>query len=144
MVLIQCSVCGKEFPENASFCPNCGSSVQAKSVTFPLTEKDSVETESKLILYGYPGVWAVETMLKVYIDDDKVGEIGSIQKSSPIPFVYDITKDCVLYLTRPFAFLHKKISYDIKMGEITMIQPEWNRVTGRLDLYLVTPETIKK
>lgn len=144
MALIRCLACGKDISDQASFCPNCGNPVSTKSSSTPSQDKDSSKPESKLFLYGYPGFWALETKIKVYIDDDLVGEIGSIRKSSPTPFVYEITKDCELNLVRPLAFLHKKIKVDIKAGEVTRIQPEWNRVTGGLDLIAVTPETVKK
>lgn len=110
MALIKCEDCGKEVSDQAKSCPNCGRPI---CVT---------QEESKLIVYGLSQM-LIGGKLKVYIDDEFVGEVKKGQ-SIEIPIV----KDCTLSVRCGINPSRGKI--EIKAGKTTKIKYEYNRLTG--------------
>ena len=109
MTLIKCSECGKEVSDKAKACPNCG---------FPIREE-----ESKVIIYGLSQMGILGGKLKIYMDDEYVGEVRKGQNLE-IP----IEKDCTI--TAKCGINPSKGKIAVKAGKTTKIKYEYNNLSG--------------
>lgn len=85
MALINCPECGKEISEKAKSCPNCGCPIDTSE------PEKADNTSDYVVIHGYEETFAVDTNVKIYKNDELVGEVAPASE-----FKLPIDGDCEL------------------------------------------------
>ena len=70
IALINCPECGKEISEKAKSCPNCGCPIDTSE------PEKADNTSDYVVIHGYEETFAVDTNVKIYKNDELVGEVA--------------------------------------------------------------------
>lgn len=108
MALIECPECGASISDKATNCIKCG---------YPLNNN------SKVIIYGYTQVFAVNPSIEIHMNGNFVGDLAK-DKVLEVPIKEDTRID--------FKCGLRKNHVNVDSGKVTKIKITWNRLTGQL------------
>lgn len=115
MALINCIECNREVSDKAASCPNCGC---------PIASVES--SKGKLYIYGYKENFVINSKVKIYRDNEYIGEID---KGRCLEI--DILSDCVI--TAKCSI--RSNTYNAKANRNSKIQLSFDRLSGKLNIF---------
>jgi uncharacterized OB-fold protein len=116
---IKCPECGKLISAKAKFCSGCGKPVKVKE-------------SSTVTILGYKEAYAVNPSVKIFINDEKVGEVGHDEQIS-----INVETSCTL----KFKCTFRSAECNVKGGDVVLLS--FDRVTGSLSAIVTDAENVQ-